>query len=275
MKRLTSCLLITLAAGMLEASLLVDWHHQAAVRFILRYALQQLLVSVVWCTQDALLVCQSMGLETLLLDFEAMELTEKSSRLLAIGQCHAVRSVSAGFGLLGQLFQFTQITNNTFKHFEAKVRAGQELPLSSGDDERVIRLCGDFSYATYATASKNGRFHILPVMDPNSMPMLASQMTCDFKFPLFLHVPMKLWGQPQVWEASLGEAVRPSWLLRGAAGHRVLCLEVDGTERQEILLFGRARKVGIEQASNAFRAMSLVLRRRLKDVDFQLLLSFT
>ena len=155
------------------------------------------------------------------------------------------------------------------------MRAGQELPLSSGDDERVIRLCGDFSYATYCSVSKNGRFHILPVMDPTSMPMLASQVTCGFKFPLFLHVPLKLWGQPEVWESCLGPAIRETWLLRGAAGHRVLCLEVDGTERQEILLFGRARKIGIEQASNAFRAMSLVLCRRLKDVDFRLLLSLT
>ena len=37
---------------------------------------------------------------------------EGASTLLAVGQCHAVRSVSAGFNLLGQLFRFTQITNH-------------------------------------------------------------------------------------------------------------------------------------------------------------------
>lgn len=37
---------------------------------------------------------------------------EGASRLLAVGQCHAVRSVSAGFNLLAHLFRFSQITNN-------------------------------------------------------------------------------------------------------------------------------------------------------------------
>jgi hypothetical protein len=32
-------------------------------------------------------------------------------------------------------------------------------------------------------------------------------------------------------EPLLGRAVRPSWLLQGVAGKKVLCVEVDGTER--------------------------------------------
>lgn len=82
---------------------------------------------------------------------------------------------------------------------EEKVRAGRDVPLSSGAEERVIRLCGDFSYATYATVSKNGRFHILPVLDSSNMPMLAERVTHGFKYPLFLSVPPNLWGQPAAW----------------------------------------------------------------------------
>ena len=54
------------------------------------------------------------------------------------------------------------------------------------------------------------------------------------RYPLFLNVPSKLWGQPDIWQPLLGEAVRPSWLLQGVAGrNQVLCVEVDGTERHE------------------------------------------
>ena len=54
------------------------------------------------------------------------------------------------------------------------------------------------------------------------------------RYPLFLNVPTKLWGQPDIWQPLLGEAVRPSWLLQGVAGrNQVLCVEVDGTERHE------------------------------------------
>lgn len=116
-QRWALCLLTTLGAGMLEGFLLVDLSHEKALNFVLRYAAEQLLPSVVWCTQDASLVCEAMGFspEDLL---KRLEGTAKASTLLAVGQCHAVRSVSAGFGLLGQLFQFAQITNNTFKHFK-------------------------------------------------------------------------------------------------------------------------------------------------------------
>ena len=37
---------------------------------------------------------------------------------------------------------------------QEKVRQGHDVPLSSGAEERVVRLCGEFSYATYATVSK-------------------------------------------------------------------------------------------------------------------------
>lgn len=54
------------------------------------------------------------------------------------------------------------------------------------------------------------------------------------RYLLFLNVPSKLWGQPDIWQPLLGEAVRPSWLLQGVAGrNQVLCVEVDGTERHE------------------------------------------
>ena len=44
------------------------------------------------------------------------------------------------------------------KQFEEKVRKGRDVPLSSGAKERVIRLCGEFSYATYAAEARwNGR----------------------------------------------------------------------------------------------------------------------
>lgn len=40
------------------------------------------------------------------------------------------------------------------KQFEEKVRKGRDVPLSSGAKERVIRLCGEFSYATYAAEAR-------------------------------------------------------------------------------------------------------------------------
>eukprot|EP00434_Breviolum_minutum_P019066 symbB.v1.2.016807.t2/scaffold1292.1/size223628/5 len=250
-RRLSSCLLITLGAGMIEGSLLVNWSNSAAAGFVLRYACEQLLPSLIWCTQDASLVSEAMGIDPQVL-LKNLEGPEGASRLLAVGQCHAVRSVSAGFNLLAHLFRFSQITNNVMKQFEEKVRKGRDVPLSSGAKERVIRLCGEFSYATYAAAAKSGRFHILAVMDPQNMPMLTEQLTYGFKYPLFLNVPSKLWGQPDIWQPLLGEAVRPSWLLQGVAGrNQVLC---------------KPSKVGSlqpRQASNAFRAISFVVLRSL------------
>ena len=197
MQRLATCTGITLGAAMIEATLFVNFSHPAAFFFILRYAAEQLLPSVVWLTQDAALVADAMGYSPEeLLVFHIMDPAKKAARMLAAGQCHAVRSVAAGFGLLGQLFQIAQITTNTRKQFDERVRLGEEPPLSSGANERVIRLCGDFSFVTYTTASKQGKYHVLPVMDPNSMRMLAEKVTFGFRYPLFLGVQSKLWGQP-------------------------------------------------------------------------------
>ncbi|CAE7170566.1 unnamed protein product [Symbiodinium pilosum] len=242
MQRLAICTSVTLGAGMVEAMLLVNWSHPAAFLFLLRYATEQLLPSVVWLTQDPALVANAMGYSATEILLQIDDPVEKASRLLAAGQCHAVRSVAAGFGLLGQLFRFAQITTTTRKQFDERVEKGEEPPLSSGPEERVIRLCGDFSFATYTTASRKGKYHVLPVLDPSSMRMLAEKITFGFRYPLFLGVKTKLWGQPE---------------------QKIFCLEVDGTERTEILLFGRARKIGIAQASNAFRAISAVVIQSL------------
>ena len=198
MQRLAICTGITLGAGMMEAMLLVNWSHPAALLFILRYAAEQLLPSVVWLTQDPALVATAMGCSAADLLLHTDDPVEKASRLLAAGQCHAVRSLAAGFGLLGQLFQFAQITTNTRKQFDERVRLGEEPPLSSGASERVIRLCGDFSFATYTTASGKGKYHVLPVLDPRTMQMLAERVTFGFRYPLFLGVKTKLWGQPHL-----------------------------------------------------------------------------
>ncbi|CAE7916043.1 unnamed protein product [Symbiodinium sp. KB8] len=265
MQRLAICTSITLGAAMIEATLFVNFSHPAAFFFILRYAAEQLLPSLVWLTQDAALVADAMGYSPEeLLVLHMMDPAKKAGRMLAAGQCHAVRSVAAGFGLLGQVFQIAQITTNTRKQFDERVRLGEEPPLSSGANERVIRLCGDFSYVTYTTASKQGKYHVLPVLDPSSMRMLAEKVTFGFRYPLFLGVQSKLWGQPEVWQPLLGDAVQPSWLLDGPSGRKILCIEVDGTERREILLFGRTRKIGIAQASNAFRAISSVVLQSLQ-----------
>ena len=250
MQRLAICTSITLGAAMIEATLFVNFSHPAAFFFILRYAAEQLLPSVVWLTQDAALVADAMGYSPEeLLVLHMMDPAKKAGRMLAAGQCHAVRSVAAGFGLLGQVFQIAQITTNTRKQFDERVRLGEEPPLSSGANERVIRLCGDFSYVTYTTASKQGKYHVLPVLDPSSMRMLAEKVTLGFRYPLFLGVQSKLWGQPclvrpnafavvcpvstsllfadsrEVWQPLLGDAVQPSWLLDGPSGRKILCIE--------------------------------------------------
>ena len=196
MQRLAICTSVTLGAGMVEAMLLVNWSHPAAFLFLLRYATEQLLPSVVWLTQDPALVANAMGYSATEILLQIDDPVEKASRLLAAGQCHAVRSVAAGFGLLGQLFRFAQITTTTRKQFDERVEKGEEPPLSSGPEERVIRLCGDFSFATYTTASRKGKYHVLPVLDPSSMRMLAEKITFGFRYPLFLGVKTKLWGQP-------------------------------------------------------------------------------
>ena len=250
MQRLAICTSITLGAAMIEATLFVNFSHPAAFFFILRYAAEQLLPSLVWLTQDAALVADAMGYSPEeLLVLHMMDPAKKAGRMLAAGQCHAVRSVAAGFGLLGQVFQIAQITTNTRKQFDERVRLGEEPPLSSGANERVIRLCGDFSYVTYTTASKQGKYHVLPVLDPSSMRMLAEKVTFGFRYPLFLGVQSKLWGQPclvrpnafavicpvstsllfadsrEVWQPLLGDAVQPSWLLDGPSGRKILCIE--------------------------------------------------
>ena len=65
-------------------------------------------------------------------------------------------------------------------------------------------------------------------------------------------MPTKLWGQPDIWQPLLGEAVRPSWLLQGVAGrNQVLCVEVDGTERHETWKEGTKKKQWILEGTGA------------------------
>lgn len=85
----------------------------------------------------------------------------------------------------GASWNHAQTSQSVFPHlrkqFEQKVRLGKDVPLSSGAKERVIRLCGEFSYATYAAVAwdnSDGRCQ-LPTVRPGKQLKRSTRNTAE------------------------------------------------------------------------------------------------
>jgi hypothetical protein len=117
--------------------------------FCLRYALEQVVHSCIWSTQDASLVATAMGLDpdVLLRTFDPKSAADAATQL-RVQMLASSRSIVAGFMLLAQLVRAVNISANAAKVYEARIRQGLEPPLLEGVDQRVVRLCGAGSDAT-------------------------------------------------------------------------------------------------------------------------------
>ncbi|CAK0908800.1 unnamed protein product [Prorocentrum cordatum] len=253
---LSAAAAITLGAAGMEAALLVNPAHPGAAEFVAVYALEQLFPSLVWMTSDARLVAGSLGhcASELLLSHDPASETGAAA-LLAAGHCQVVRCMSVGFCMFGQLLR---IGGERLR--AQRVRAARPPRRGGAPVPRRARACRAVVREVVGHLGGEPRwYHILPVMNPESMRGVARRISHEFRYPLFLNVPVAKWGQTRFWEPLLKGHVTPSWLLQGHNGERVLCIEVDGTDKEEGLVFGRrSHQVGINEAGMAFRAIASV-----------------
>ena len=256
--------------GGVEATLIVSQipvlESADAGLFAVRYAFAQILPSCVWATQDATLICSSMGFnpETLLRHLDP-SVPSDASTLLNIHLLSCSRSIVAGFMLLAQLVRAGAIGVAAVTEYETRIRTGREPPVRTSP--LIVRLCGRESDAT-VTSLQYMKRHLLPIFEE---PERIQQLLQNFRVPMYWCVNARKYAYHFSWENfSADEA----YFLTTKTGKQVLLLEADATNSGDPLsLEHHALDLTIDDASQGFRRIQERFRA-LGDVDFRTLRVF-
>ena len=154
--------------------------------FVARYSLENVLPSCTWNTVDAKLVVTALGYSPneILIQFDPLSQAHASTQL-RVQLLASSRSIVAGFMLLAQLVRAVNISANAARIYEERIRLGQEPPLLSGVDQRVVRLCGRESDVTAVSLQRSG-VHIFPVYEaPEHVSHLVSEYSDNGRSPVF------------------------------------------------------------------------------------------
>jgi hypothetical protein len=247
---------VVLGLGMIEASMqcaempLIQSMQCAA--FAVRYAVENLLPSCLWATQDANLIATAMGYDpqVLLQSFDPTNAADAST-LLRIELFKTSRGMAAGFMLIAQLVRAGTIGAAAPGIYEARVRKGREPPIVPKQGGLIIRMCGIESDAT-ATSLKRMRHHLLPVFeDPIVVAPIVSEHSDHRRLPVFWCVRPESYGMKHSWD---GFPVSSECFIQTRAREHVLILEADATNSNDPLALGdQALDLTIDDASQGFR----------------------
>jgi hypothetical protein len=129
--------------------------------------------------------------------------------------------------LLAQLVRAVNISANAARIYEERIRLGQEPPLLSGVDQRVVRLCGRESDVTAVSLQRSG-VHIFPVYEaPEHVSHLVSEYSDNGRSPVFWCVRPGYYGYGKCLSSSThreGTMVTPIPALLVVVEHLLLLL---------------------------------------------------
>jgi len=241
-----------LAIGAFEGAMLCNELHGP---FIFRYAVEQLLPSCVWSTQDATIVATAMGLDpqTVLQNLEP-SVPSDAQTILRTQLLAAARSMAAGFMLLAQLVRVGTIGADAPTVYKERIRKGQEPPMLSSP--LIVRLCGRESDVTTTSLRRMGR-HLLPVYED---PDRVSHLAWGKRYPVYWCVRPGRYGYSYWWRDF---PVDECCFLDSSTGRKVLLLEADATNADDPLALGdHALDLTIDDAAQGFRRIEELYRRK-------------
>lgn len=230
--------------------------------FVVRYAVSQILPSLIWHTQPVQSIADLVGLDRTHYVRTAEE-GLPTHKQLRLNHLRALRGAIAGSVMLTQLIALTGVWAKAHTAFGQQVQAGKEPPLvstakaaSQPVDGVVIRLAGKDSDVTAFSMAQLGRRKLWPIFEEpqrhsvqalvdtyatassgsNStaagVSAIGSGATTAQLVPIFWHVPSGAYGQPNSWK---GMNIPRSWLFEvrqpetGQPVDPILILEADAT----------------------------------------------
>jgi hypothetical protein len=236
-----------LALGVFEAALLTRRGVPGRTNFCFRYGVSQLLPSIIWYTKPAGLLAKRLGSNPRLLrDLEhtssgvAVKDMRRAHDSLRVQTAQILRSIIAGFVGISQILRVMSICSDSVDQYGDNVLAGTE-PLSSGVNERIIRLGGKESDVTAISMQKYG-LHIVPIFeDPHSVEDLIKKSSHNGVTPVFWHVPnghysLTSTGSNNKWN---GFQIDASWFIPiKNKNEHVLIVEADSSVGEQALALG-------------------------------------
>ena len=274
-------------------------------KFVARYALEQLLPSTVWSTQDGNLVAAAMGYGgdegggdatvaatvSLLRQLDPL-VPSDASALLALGFCQTLRSMAAGFMLLAQLVRAGAIGAQAPSVYEERVRLGREPPIllpsggtaggsfgkeggwnAADQPGLIVRFCGRESNIISTSLRRMGH-RVFPVFEEpfSKVSHLIAQHSDGHRIPVFWSVRPDRYGSSFSWE---GFPVSQDCLVRTSTGKNILLLEADATNANDPLALGeQALDLTLDDSSQGFRRIEELYANRLGSKRFRTLKVF-
>lgn len=238
------------------------------VWFASRYAVAQILPSLIWHTQPVTSIAQ----------LAKMPLRELANPIplrqqLRLANLQALRGAIAGSVVLTQVLSLAQVLQSAKQHYQERVLSGREPPLSTSTSTStsgsgtVLRLAGERSSVTeysFRQLGRQGLFCIYERPEPSILlppsrtgTSTTSNSTSTSKFPIYWHIPSGAYSNPLSWK---GFTIPTSWLFHSKQGPSLI-LEADTTRGDGsslALLDGDGSKLDLDLfgAAQAFYQLS-------------------
>lgn len=241
-------------AGVEATLLCTSWPWESSLDtslFVARYAVEQVLPSIVWQTQPAELVLRALDLPTEVLRNLGTD-AASASVLLHVQRLQTSRHLIAGFMMIAQLVRAAGVSSDAFSEYQESIRRGREPPLLPNG--LVTRFCGVTSPVTELSLQSMGR-HLLPVYEyPEKVQFLLSSSRTADRQPVYWCVHPGTYSLHHAWNRF---PVDQACLLSGTgsnADERLLILEADATNENDPLGLGEtALDLTLDDASQGFR----------------------
>lgn len=211
----------------------------ARTRFVARYALYNVIPSLIWETHSPETVIKS---STFLSQSFGSECTTilSAKRSLWIRMCCALRGAVAGGLVLTNIVALTSTWQEARKDYGDRIRQGKEPPLNlltGAEQGCTIRLAGIRSHVTdYCMDVTRESANLWPVFenaDAVHGGLAGTQSTKSPTIPFFWQVNDGQYSLPSSWN---GLIIPATWIYSKSNGDQLLYLEADATSGDESAL---------------------------------------
>lgn len=201
--------------------------------FVTRYALANIIPSIVWDRIPAQTVVKSLSLNHHVLGSESPRLSWRRTRL------QSLRGSIAGTAILSQLVGLVQVSMKSQQDYSERLLEGREAPFNvSSQSEVVIRLGGKSSNVTSLSMERWGRRNVFPVYETSTQEIRQLVRRHGFwdenyGVPVFWRVENGSYGDPETWK---GMRIPKQWLLEPncSESSKILLLEADSVGKDSI-----------------------------------------
>ncbi|KAL3942803.1 MAG: hypothetical protein SGBAC_003079 [Bacillariaceae sp.] len=202
--------------------------------FVTRYALANIIPSIVWDRIKAETIVQALQMNPNILGKETASLSWRRRRL------QSLRGSLAGTAILSQLVGLLNVSFASNQEYSKRLLEGREPPFNlPSQKEVVIRLAGLNSNVTSLTMERWGRRNIFPIYEQDTQPIRQLVQKHGFDssnsnhgVPIFWRVENGRYGDPESWK---GMTIPKQWLLNVKnTTNKVLLLEADSVGKDSI-----------------------------------------